>query len=137
MFSFTECWAFLTFTMSGAARSRIRLAACVVPRAAALAVALSATTACLTSLTPGPPAAPDKTLPAANASALEDLAIAQMREIVRLQPTNDRRRGMQSMVAKGGKLYLSISATEDWMATMATSDCASTLVRSFNNHLRS
>lgn len=48
-----------------------------------------------------------------------DIKTHAVREIARLQPTAERKRGIQSLATRGGKLYLSIGAPDDWLASAA------------------
>ena len=48
-----------------------------------------------------------------------DIASKELRDVARLMPTNVRKRGMQGMAAKDGKLYLSINADPSWLTNAA------------------
>ena len=51
-----------------------------------------------------------------------DVASHTFKEIARLLPTSARQRGIKSMVARNGKLYIAIGAEDDWFASAAGPD---------------
>jgi len=48
-----------------------------------------------------------------------NIATKEVSELIRLQPTSKRKRGLQSLAAGGGKVYLSINADARWLVNAA------------------
>ncbi|NQT21286.1 MAG: hypothetical protein HQ592_16380, partial [Planctomycetes bacterium] len=48
-----------------------------------------------------------------------DIATKKVTELARLRPTSARKRGLQGMEARGGKLYLSVDAKVSWLVNAA------------------
>lgn len=53
-----------------------------------------------------------------------DIESKKVRSLLSLTPTANRRRGIQGLAARDGKLYMSINGTESWLVNAASADDA-------------